>query len=151
MVALAGLQCDLGLAIAVEIIDNHRRVPGAQLNRPAEVHSPEKRSVSFIALDLECVGAFLHPARVHASAGPLDNKIILAVAVQISDTHFVNPAAGDVIPQLERDILLHRRLSRKLRPWGSGLLDTLHNRRNPPGIVTVQRCIGIDEVGCLLN
>ena len=39
-ISLAGLQGDLGFAVAIEIVNDHRRGPSAQLDGPAQIVAP---------------------------------------------------------------------------------------------------------------
>ena len=158
---------DLGLAVAVEVIDGHVilvadadgggvgfvGVRGVGAERP-HVHFPQERAVAEVGLE----ELHLRPGGGTARQA-IHEIIVFAVAVKIPDPaklHVVGriPTGGGHL-QRKRDVLAHGRIRRQPGRRAGRLLDAADHRTDIPGIrhreirrgVEIVRRVGDDGIG----
>ena len=85
---------DLGLAVAVEVVDHELRVVGAFADVLPEVDPPEEAAVELVGFELR----FARPPGLRVVASPhllFQDDLVLAVAVEVADRGVVGGMAGE--------------------------------------------------------
>ena len=80
---LGRLDGQLGLAVAVEVIEDHLRVVRALADVQAQVHTPQERPVELVGVDQQALIADAGAGIVVGAGLELDHDLVLTVAVQV--------------------------------------------------------------------
>ena len=104
---LARLHHDLGAAIAVHVVDDERRKPDARLDVRPHVAPPEERAVTLVGFELEGLVTRCVLRHVDIGVAALDHEVVLAVTVQITDSHQATGLRGAVV-QRDADVRVRR-------------------------------------------
>ena len=141
-----GAETDFGFIVAVEIADDERSPPHAHVDVPAEVVAPEEfPRFSVVGVELIRALADADAAGVFAAAGPFDDEVVNAIAVEIAESGHGN--TGDIVAELDGAVILNRRV----RGVGDtdGLVDLAagDDGTHGPRVLAVEWGRGVDVVG----
>jgi hypothetical protein len=149
-IAFARLHSHLGLAVAVQIVDDVGRVPDPLLDRPTQIVPPQKPAVAPVRLQLVRPGARppipRTPVGIDVGVGLLDYEIIPAVAVEIGDADFLKRVLA---VQLDRDVGQHLGTGHGLRFRFDGPFLAARHRAQRPNVLDAGAGRGVDEIGRL--